>query len=320
MLHSAWALSVGTGIVLAARERYHLVLWVVVFLALTWASTLFFGRLPSAERTDAPAGLAQEITSYLTRVMYQETLFFLLPFYAYSTVADSPNVLFFVLLVGLALFSCIDLVFDRWLRTQPLFALSYFAVVAFSALNLVLPLLFGLRLHFATPLAAVAAIAAAAPLAARTVSGKTGWAVTRLVIGAAAFVLIAAALPVLVPPVPLRLQSATFASGIDAQSLVLSDTLRSPAAAAAVGPRMVVLVEVFAPSDLQAQVRLEWRRNGSTIRWSRPIDIVANDAGFRVWDAWSPPAGDVAPGDYEVVLRTRGSRVVGVARMAVRGG
>jgi hypothetical protein len=319
MLHSAWALSVGTGVVLAARERYHLVLWVVLFLALTWTSTLFFGRLPAAERSDVPPGLAQEITSYLTRVMYQETLFFLLPFYAYSTVADSPNVLFLVLLGALALFSCIDLIFDRWLRTRPLFALTYFAIIAFSATNLLLPLLFGLRLHFATPLAALVAIAAAAPLAARTVNGR-GWAVTRLVIGAAVFVLVAVGLPVLVPPVPLRLQSATFSSGINPQSLALTDTLRTPATPAAVGRSLVVLVEVFAPSDLPAQVRLEWRRNGSTIRRSRPVDIVANENGFRVWDAWSPPAGDVAPGDYQVVLRTRGARVFGVARIDVRGG
>lgn len=319
MLHSAWALTVGTFVVLAARERYHLVLWVVVFLALTWSSTLFFGRLPSAERSAAPPDLAQELTSYITRVMYQETLFFLLPFYAYSTVADSPNVLFLVLLGGLALFSCIDLSFDRWLRTKPLFALSYFAIVAFSAVNLLLPLLFSMRLQFATPLAAIIAIAAAAPLAARMRTGDR-WAVTRLMIGAAAFVLVAVGAPVLVPPVPLRLQTATFGSSIDPQALTLRDTLHTPTSTSAVDASLVVLVQVFAPSALSTRVWMEWRLNGNTIRRSRPIDIVANEAGFRIWDSWSPPTGAVLPGDYQVVLRTRGSRVFGVARIAVRAG
>ena len=317
MLHSAWALAAGTFVVLAARERYHLVLWVVVFLALTWSSTLFFGRLPSVERSAAPPDLAQEITSYLTRVMYQETLFFLLPFYAYSTVADSPNVVFLVLLGGLALFSCLDLSFDRWLRTKPLFALSYFAIVAFSAINLLLPLLFSIRLQFATPLAAIIAIAAAAPLAARMVAGRQR-VVIPLILGATAFVLVAVAAPVLVPPVPLRLQSATFGSGINAQSLLLRDTLSTPTTTLAVGSSLVVLVQVFAPSALSTRVWMEWRRNGSTLRSSRPIDIVANRSGFRVWDAWNPPAGAVLPGDYQVVLRTRGSRVFGVARITVR--
>src|SRR3989304_9671214 len=85
MLHSAWALTAGTVIGLLARERYHLVLWVVLFLALAWASTLFFGRAAAAE-PGAPPGFVHEVTSYVTRLLYHATLFFLLPFYAYSTV------------------------------------------------------------------------------------------------------------------------------------------------------------------------------------------------------------------------------------------
>ena len=56
MLHAAWALTAGTVIVLLARERYHLVLWVVLFLALAWASTLYFGRAAAAEHA-GPRGL-----------------------------------------------------------------------------------------------------------------------------------------------------------------------------------------------------------------------------------------------------------------------
>lgn len=54
ILHSVWALAVGTTIVLVAQDRYYLVLWVVVFLILAWALTLFLaGRLP---RGSPPAG------------------------------------------------------------------------------------------------------------------------------------------------------------------------------------------------------------------------------------------------------------------------
>ena len=35
ILHSVWVLTSGTLIVLFARERYHLVMWVMLFLALT---------------------------------------------------------------------------------------------------------------------------------------------------------------------------------------------------------------------------------------------------------------------------------------------
>ncbi|MGH7669738.1 MAG: DUF5924 family protein, partial [Gemmatimonadaceae bacterium] len=244
------------------------------------------------------------------------TLFFLLPFYAYSTVTRSPNVVFLALLGGLAIFSCLDLVFDRWLRTRPAFGLAYFAIVAFAALNLLVPLVFGVRVRFATPAAAIAAMALATPLALRAAPRRRGM-LPRFVLAGAGFLALAVGVPALVPPVPLRLQRATWATSIDRQTLALRDTLRSPTSAASVGPSLAVLVEVFAPTDLPTQVALEWKRDGSTVRESRPIDITANQSGFRVWDAWHPTDGVVPPGAYEVVLRTQGNRVFGVARLRV---
>lgn len=249
-------------------------------------------------------------------MLYQETLFFLLPFYAYSTVVRSPNVLFMGLLVGLALLSCIDLVFDRWLRTRPVFALSFFAVVAFAAANLLLPLLVGLRPRFATPIAAVLAVGSAVPLAMRTAPRRWG---IRLRLGAAALVLlgVAVGLPSLIPPVPLRLKEATFADGIDPETLTLADTLPGRVPAAELGRSLVVLVEVFAPSTLPATVQLEWWRGRDLLRISREIRITAHAWGFRVWDGWHPPSGPVPPGSYRVVLRTSGRRVFGVATLRV---
>ena len=313
MLHSAWALTTGTVILLLARERYHLVLWVVLFLALTWSSTLFFGRVTGVD-AKRPPGFLHEVTSYVTRVLYQETLFFLLPFYAYSTVIGSPNVLFLGLLGGLALLSCIDLLFDRWLRTRPVFALTFFAIVAFAAINLLLPLLVGLRPRFAAPAAALLAVGGAVPLALRTAQTRLGVRL-RLLAAAVVFIAVALGLPELIPPVPLRLERATFASGIDSKTLALADTL--PQHAAPGGRGLFVLVRVFAPSALPVHVQLEWRRDGELLRVSREVGIVAHAAGFRVWDGWHPPSGSVSPGRYRVVLRTSGGRVFGVAKLTV---
>ncbi len=316
ILHSAWVLTSGTLIVLFARERYHLVLWVMLFLALTWTSTLYFGRAETVVEPGRPPGLLHEAASYLTRVLYQETLFFLLPFYAYSTVVRSPNVLFMGLLVGLALLSCVDLVFDRWLRTRPLFALSFFAIVAFAAANLLLPLLIGIPPRFATPVAAVVAVGSAVPLALRT--APRAWTVRlRLAGGAVVLLVVSVALPVLIPPVPLRLERATFATDIDSRTLRVADTLSSPVPAARVGGSLVVVLEVFAPSTLPATVRLEWRRGPELLRVSREIAITAHAWGFRVWDRWRAPSGRVPPGRYRVVLKTSGGRVFGVATLRV---
>lgn len=314
MLHSAWALTAGTVIVLLARERYHLVLWVVLFLVLAWTSTLYFGRVVIAD--EGAPGLMHELTSYITRVLYHETLFFLLPFYAYSTVVDSPNVFFVVLLAGLAVVACIDLPFDRWLRTRPVFALVFFTVVAFAAINLLLPLLVGLRPRFAAPVAALLAIGAAAPLALRT-APKTLGARMRLMAAAVVILVVAVGFPSLIPPVPLRLERATFASGIERSTLTQVDTLTDHVPSTQLGGALVVLAEVFAPSALPVSVRLEWWHDGELVRVSREVGITAHAEGFRVWDAWHPESGSVPPGRYRVVLRTGERRVFGVVDLTV---
>jgi hypothetical protein len=316
ILHSVWVLTSGTLIVLFARERYHLVMWVMLFLALTWISTLYFGRAAAGVDAGEPPKLLHEAASYLTRVLYQETLFFLLPFYAYSTVVWSPNVLFMALLVGLALTSCVDLVFDRLLRTRPMFAMSFFAVVAFAAVNLLLPLLVGLRPRIAAPVAALVAVGSAVPLALRSASDSWG-ARLRLVAAATVLLAVGIGLPRVIPPVPLRLQHATFARGIDPETLALSDTLPRRVTLGAVGPSLVVLVEVFAPSSLPANVRLEWWRDREFLRLSREVGITAHAWGFRVWDQWKSPTGSVPSGRYRVVLLTGGQRVFGVATLTV---
>lgn len=316
ILHSAWALAVGTAIVLLVQDRYYLVFWVVLFLAVAWVFTLFLGRA-TADGTHARSpGLVHEVSSYVTRVAYQETLFFLLPFYAYSTVIDSLNVVFLGLLGGLAVLSCLDLVFDRWLRTRPVFALAFFALVAFAAINLLLPLLVGLSPRVSAPVAALLAVGGAAPLALRTM--RTRFHARLWLVGVAVVILaLPIGLPGVIPPVPLRMNQATFASDIDRDTLDMTDTFLDRVSKADVGDALFVLVAVFAPTALPATVQLEWWRDNELLRVTREIGITANAASFRVWDAWRPESGMVSPGRYRVVLRTVERQVFGVATLTV---
>ena len=318
ILHSAWALTVGTAIVLVAQDRYYLVLWVVGFLVLAWALTLFFGRAAAegiATGGKSP-GLVHEVSSYVTRVTYQQTLFFLLPFYAYSTVIDSPNVVFLGLLGGLAVLSCLDLIFDRWLRTRPVFALAFFAVVAFAAINLLLPLLVGLPPRISAPVAALLAVGGAAPLALRTM--RTRFHARLWLVGVAIVILVLpVGLPGVIPPVPLRMEAATFASGIDRDTLDTTGAFLERVSAADVSDALFVLVAVFAPTALPATVQLEWWRDRELLRVTREIGITANAASFRVWDAWRRESGTVSPGRYRVVIRTVERQVFGVATLIV---
>jgi len=351
-LHSVWALATGVVVILLARERYGFVPWVVLFLAITWASTLYFARkgatAPRVTDGGAPVpGAAEEATSYVTRTLYQETLFFLLPFYAYSTVIRSPNVVFVALLAGLAVFSCLDLVFDRWLRTSRVFSLLFFAVVTYAAINLLLPILLPLDPTTGGWIAAAVAVVAALPLARQGAEPNAGAGVAvasggsggpdrvgaarsassgasrgrgrsraLLAVAVAGFLVATVGFPQLVPPVPLRVQSATFSSGLDRERLLVADTLQDEAARAALPDGLYVMLQVFAPTLVPTDVQVVWKRDGRVLREGRKVSITAHELGFRVWDAWRPNGG-FEPGRYEVVMRTRANRVFGSARFEV---
>lgn len=315
MVHSAWALATGVAVVVLARERYGLVPWIVLFLGLTWVSSLFFGDDGSE---DGVPSVGRELTSYATRTLYQETLFFLLPFYAYSTVIRSPNVLFTLLLAGLAIVSCIDLLFDRWLRTKPVFGFFFFGLVAFAALNLLLPMLVGMDPSTATLIASVAAVGSALPLATRGASWsrRKPWGLTA---GVVVLLVITLAWPAAIPPVPLRVEDSTFASDINDATLELSGLLDDQASLAELGGRLVLMAEVFAPANVPTRVRVRWLRDGNEVRLSRWIDITAHEASFRVWDGLRADLGNLGPGRHRVTLETRSGSVFGVADFVVTG-
>jgi len=314
-VHSVWALATGVAVLILAHHRHGYLPWVVLFLALTWASTLFFSRF--APEPVSPAGrFAQSFVSYLTRVMYQETLFFLLPFYAYSTTLWSVNASYTGLLAVLAVLSCLDLPFDRLLRTSQAFALAFFFLVTFSALQLVLPLLLRLPIYLSAELAAAAAFVGAVPLV--EAPGRTrGRRLAVLCLGfLAALVGVRFLLP-LIPPVPLRLGSVQFATRIDPERATAERPLGSTVSLTELtGDQLYAVVTVRSPSPQRTTLTILFSRDGTRLRRSQPITTTAHDLGIWVWDALPAPAFGFLPGTYTVEVRTAEGQLVG--RKALR--
>ena len=311
VLHSIWALLTGALVLVLAHNRYGYLPWVIAFLALTWASTLFFSRF--APRFTTRAGrVARGFVSYLTRIMYQETLFFLLPFYFYSTTFPSWNSAYVVLLAALAVFSCVDLAFDRLLRSSRVFALGFFAIVTFSALQFFLPAVLGVRVHHGAYLAAAAAVLAAAPMAhplreLRRPATLLGLAVAMLVALGGVRLFRPA-----IPPVPLRLSKVRFAAAIDPRTIRAAHEYSGsvPRSALAEG-KLHAIATVFAPSRLPAAITLRFVHDGKVLRTSRTVDLIAHARGFRVWDTMRAGPRGLVPGRYDLEVWTSERQLVG---------
>ncbi len=313
MLHSAWALISGGIVLVLAHNRYGFLPWVVLFLTLTWLSTLFFSRI-AGSRDSARAQVAHGFVSYLTRVMYQETLFFLLPFYFYSTTFLSWNSAYVVVLAVLAVLSCFDLPFDRLLRTSRWFAQAFFAFVTYSALQFFLPLVLHVKIHNGAYLAAGLSFFASLPLAytARDLRQRK-----RLALIVVALAVIVGVLKVgreLIPPVPLRLTDLSFGTGVDTATLELTGEFpedKPVPSHALAGKRLTARATIFAPGRLPLRVQFRYLLGGKVLKTSRNLDLTAHHRGFRVWDSLRAPTGSFAPGRYRVEIWTSEGQLVG---------
>ena len=316
-LHSAWALFTGAVVLVLAHNRYGFLPWVVLFLALTWATTLFFSRLARPD-TSRAMRFAHGFVSYLTRIMYQETLFFLIPFYLYSTTFPSWNSAYVIVLAALAVLSCFDLVFDRLLREHRVFALGFFALVTFSALQFFFPVLLKIRVHHGAYLAAAISLLAAVPLAFPWRELRQPRRIAAVVLG---LLLAAQATRVLrpfVPPVPLRLTRLRLASAFEPRGLKLIEEVEGTVTRAALASgKLYAVATVFAPTTLPTTVTIRFIHDGAVLRNSRTLELRAHQRGFRVWDGLRAPPGGFAAGRYRVEVRTGEGQLIGRASLRV---
>lgn len=318
-LHSVWALLTGIVVLVLAHNRYGFVPWVVLFLALTWASTLVFTRFAARWQSRA-LRFARGFVSYLTRVMYQETLFFLLPFYFYSTTPWSWNALFVIMLAALAVLSCFDLVFDRLLRERRAFALGFFAIVTFSALQFFLPLVFHVRIHHGAYLAAVVSFLAAIPLAYSAHDLRQPMRVARLLVALLVVVAIVRLARPAVPPVPLRLAKIRLSADLDPRTLQTSSELSSTVDVRQLtSGRLYAVATINAPTTLPTSITLRFRCSGGATQSSRTLDVIAHERGFRVWNSLRPGPGGFAPGPCAVEVMTAEGQLVGRRRFELTG-
>jgi len=304
-LHSAWALISGIAVLVLAHNRYGFLRWVVLFIALTWGSTLFFSRF-AGDGTSRTLRFAQTVVSYLTRVMYQETLFFLIPFYFYSATVRSWNFLYVLMLAVFAVLSCFDLLFDRLLREHRWFAIGFFAFVSFSALQFFLPLLLRLRIENGGYLAAAISFIAALALAPRRdyLGDRRRFAIAVFVF---AGVLVGVRLfRPLVPPVPLRLTRLRFSGALDRRTLATSNSFdrEIPLSELRRG-RIYAVATVFSPERIPAEMQIRFLQDGKVLRESRTAEVNARPGGFRVWDSLRIPR-NVSAESFRVEVWTAG--------------
>ncbi|MCW3149890.1 DUF2914 domain-containing protein [Stutzerimonas stutzeri] len=253
---------------------------------------------------------------YATQMVHQESLFFIIPFFAITTTWNSGQALFTGLLGVAALVSLIDPLYYRWLAPRRWIYLGFHALTLFAVLLTALPIM----LHLSTPQSYQLALAVAVVLALPSLGSLfTQWS-WRSLLGV---LVLAAALGgagwlgrTWVPPATLWLTDVAVTVSLDDRQRKPGKSLRQLSTAELHDNGLYAFTAINAPRGLKERIYHEWLHNG------RKVDRIALDisggreAGYRAWthkrNFPARPAGK-----WRVRVVTEAGQMIGMLRFEV---
>jgi hypothetical protein len=292
------------------REVPH-VSWIVGYLLILWLLFALLSQIRSSFLASEKRSRRLVVTAvdYTIQTLYHGIMLFLLPPYFASTTVSSVNVLFFALLVVLAVLATFDPWYSAVVHPRPWFHTVYFLVATFGALNMALPLV-GVPTHLALIASAWLAVVALAPVICR--AGGWGW---RRGLGVTASAAMLAAVlaytgSAVIPPAPLSLVRGTIAwdtGGVESlepvSGAVPVEEMRTRG--------LLAYTAISAPAGLTQQVRHVWRHGGHVVS---VIDLApvrgGRREGFRTWSRKTAFPSD-AVGRWSVDVATASGQLIG---------
>ena len=291
--------------------------WIVGYVLLLWIvfALLVTLRQPLAESGRRSGRLVITAADYTMQTLYHGLLLFVLPAYYASTTLTSLNVIFFLLLVAMAILAT----FDPWYRVivhpRPWLGYAFLVVSIFATLNVALPLVFVPPI-FALVTSAVAASIAVTPVV-RGASGRTWWAALRVTLAISAVAATAVLLGrAWIPPAPLFMARAAIMW--DVLDLDAIEALPPVISAEQVKQRgLVAYTAVYAPAGLRQRVKHVWKHQGRVIEEVGLAPVLGGRReGYRTYSRkTSFPAEPV--GRWSVDVVTASDQLIGRLRFRV---
>jgi hypothetical protein len=318
-LHSAYALALGAGVVVFAREGFGRARWLAVSLGIAWLLVVLLfrvfgsgGELRAFEASDPKTRVRFYVMTYALKNLYQGMLFFLLPFYWQSSTIDALHGWFVLLLASCAVVSTLDIVFDRVLMRWRALASMFHGLALFACLNLVIPALFpDTRTLWSLLAAASIAVVSFWTLHVTATQLKKRMTIAPFLLSLAAGVGLAYGARSAIPPVPMYVSSA----GVGPKQL--SDgrlAMEVKTLHPSVIQELVAVTDVVVPGGKGDRLRHVWRHRGREVhRSSEETSRIAGPKGvvrLRSSLTGNDMPSDL-PGPWSVDVETEDGQLVG---------
>lgn len=259
--------------------------------------------------------LSRGVTVFFAQMIHQETLFFTLPFVLATTVWNSGQTLFALMVVGMAIVSIIDPLYYRIANHWRSLYYLFHAQCVFLVVLVILPIMLHLTTTESLKIALVVTLLTALP---------SGWHLLRQpsVLRWSAFLVMTLLLSgaawlgrIWVPPASVWMTASALSPSLDIQQRTpRGDLALTPEALREQG--LYVYTAIRAPRGLSETIEHVWYHQGQR------LDRVAlniqggSEAGYRAWShKQNFPAHP--EGDWRIDIMTEGGQRIGLIRFHV---
>ncbi|MFF7707189.1 DUF5924 family protein [Pseudomonas sp. NPDC007930] len=279
-------------------------LWLMVENAVTQLFSRRFKR-------EIPPGLLR----YLTQMIHQESLFFVLPFFFITTSWNSGQLVFTGLLGLAGLVSIIDPLYYHWLAPRRWLFLALHTLTLFAALLTSLPIILHLTTSQSFQLALGTAMLLSFPSLASSFPIRT-WrrglllVVVTLGVGAAGWLL-----RTWVPPATLWMTEDAITQDLDNQTRTHGDGIDTLSVTQARNG-VYAYTAINAPRGLDERIYHVWEMNGQDMD-RIPLDIHGGrKEGYRAWTRKQNFPADPS-GKWRVRVETEDGQLIGILKFSI---
>ncbi|MGH8461111.1 MAG: DUF5924 family protein [Stenotrophobium sp.] len=301
---------------LLVQRREHAAQILVIALPVTWLLILAESSLGEWARSRLHLQLPPVLLRYAVQSAHQETFFFALPFFFYTTTWRSGQAVFTSLLTLAALVTLIDPIYYRQIAPRRGLYLALHALSVFVATLTVAPMLWQLTTTQSLRIAAVAAALLATPTLARIIGAQRPrqWLLLlglTVALGCGAWLARA-----WIPPATLWMKHGVITREVDAVTRIPGPALDNISANDA-RTGLCAWTPIHAPRGLHEGIRQVWLQNGVALDSIALTVSGGREQGYRAWSCKHNMPADPR-GEWQVRTLTDGGQLIGVLRFAVR--
>ncbi|XKH59206.1 DUF2914 domain-containing protein [Halomonas sediminis] len=284
-------------------------------LLLTWVLLLLESMIRRFLVRRGHSSLPQGITAFISQMVHQETLFFTLPFVLVTTVWSSGQVVFTLMVAGMALLSILDPLYFRLAGRFRSLYFVFHAHCVFLVVLVTLPIMFQLSTGLSLKLALLAMVTVTLPTFLQllrdrsTLQGVILFCLTLLLAGGAWMGRI------WVPPTGLWITASALSPSFDIEQ-------RQPQGSIVLTPEnlsengLYVYSAIRAPRGLSETIIHEWRHENAVIDRVE-LDIAGGrEQGYRAW-SHKQNFPEAPEGEWRVDIMTDSGQRIGLVSFTI---